>query len=139
MTLYKFVQLQDIVLEEGKRDIQKIEHYVEGRLANPHTTHPIADSTPTPQIPGHKTITVGTPQFRTDVAHPVAIPHLPELPQAVHTASTTMPFHQLDCPHGDLMTFWKHTTDADRDYVTPFAKAGPEVKYVTFEPGNSCK
>lgn len=34
------------------------------------------------------------------------------------------------------MTFWKHTTAADRDYVTPFAKTGPEAKYVTFEPGS---
>jgi hypothetical protein len=54
---------------------------------------------------------------------------LPELP------AQDMPFHHLDCPNGDLMTFWKRTTAADKEYVTPFANSGPAVKYVTFEPG----
>ena len=102
----------------------------------PHTSQPIAAPTSTAQqVSARKQITVGTPQFISNPTDPVTIPHLPELPHATNIASTTMPFHQLDCPHGDLMTFWKHTTDADRDYVTPFSKAGSEVKYVTFEPG----
>lgn len=43
--------------------------------------------------------------------------------------------HELLCPHGSLVKFWKSTTPQDMAYVSPFAIAGAEAKYVTFEPG----
>jgi hypothetical protein len=45
------------------------------------------------------------------------------------------PVHQLSCPHGELMTFWKPCTKSDINYVSPFKDYGPKDKYVTFEPG----
>ncbi|KAJ1422622.1 GDP-fucose protein O-fucosyltransferase-domain-containing protein [Ochromonadaceae sp. CCMP2298] len=30
------------------------------------------------------------------------------------------PYHALTCPHGDLLSFWSKTTEADRLYVTPY-------------------
>jgi hypothetical protein len=46
-------------------------------------------------------------------------------------------YHKLECPNADMLAFWKPATKADLDYKTPFANAGPEVKYVTFEPGEN--
>ena len=46
------------------------------------------------------------------------------------------PLHALDCPHAELVTFWKKTTYADLHYKSPFKDFGPANKYVTFEPGN---
>lgn len=43
--------------------------------------------------------------------------------------------HSLDCPHAELLKFWKPPTVADLKYKSPFADHGPKVKYVTFEPG----
>jgi hypothetical protein len=45
------------------------------------------------------------------------------------------PSHELLCPHASLVQFWKPTTPADMAYVSPFAIAGAEPRYVTFEPG----
>ena len=46
-----------------------------------------------------------------------------------------LPYHQLSCPHGDLLTFWKRCKLEDMEHVSPFEAAGPPNKYVTFEPG----
>eukprot|EP01038_Epipyxis_sp_PR26KG_P012435 gene12435-16679_t len=43
-------------------------------------------------------------------------------------------YHQLKCPHGKILTFWKKLMLKDENYRTPFADYGPAVKYVTFEP-----
>ena len=42
--------------------------------------------------------------------------------------------HQLDCPHGHLLEFWKPATARDMRYRTPYADSGLREKYVTFEP-----
>ena len=42
--------------------------------------------------------------------------------------------HQLDCPHGHLLEFWKPATVQDMRYRTPYADSGLLDKYVTFEP-----
>mmetsp|Transcript_6259 Transcript_6259/g.9354 ORF Transcript_6259/g.9354 Transcript_6259/m.9354 type:complete len:451 (-) Transcript_6259:1628-2980(-) len=44
------------------------------------------------------------------------------------------PLHELDCPHAELVTFWKKTTKADLQYKSPYNDFGPAKKYVTFEP-----
>lgn len=44
-------------------------------------------------------------------------------------------YHELHCPHGDLLTFWRRETEADLQFVSPFLHTGPQDKYVTFEPG----
>lgn len=41
--------------------------------------------------------------------------------------------HKLTCQHADLVTFWKPTSVADMEYISPFAVTGLD-KYVTFEP-----
>jgi hypothetical protein len=43
--------------------------------------------------------------------------------------------HKLDCPHADLVQFWKAPTKADLEYESPYKNYGPTPKYVTFEPG----
>lgn len=43
--------------------------------------------------------------------------------------------HQLTCPHGELLQFWKPLTQRDLDFETPFAHKGPGTKYIIFEPG----
>lgn len=43
-------------------------------------------------------------------------------------------FHSLTCPHGELLQFWKPTTEEDWAYRTPYEEKG-RTKYVTFEPG----
>lgn len=43
-------------------------------------------------------------------------------------------WHHLQCPHRELVTFWKDPTPADLAYVTPYADAAGDEKYVTFEP-----
>lgn len=44
-------------------------------------------------------------------------------------------FHELQCPHKELVTFWKRASKSDLDYITPYSE-GPNAppKYVTFEP-----
>ena len=44
------------------------------------------------------------------------------------------PLCHLECPHGDLLTFWRKPSPADERYVSPYNAVGPPVKYVTFEP-----
>ena len=46
-----------------------------------------------------------------------------------------LPYHELSCPNGDLLTFWKRCTLQDMEHVSPFETVGPANKYVTFEPG----
>lgn len=110
-------------MEKGKSDIAKLENYVAekagGRGANP-TAGQTAAKEP-------RKYTVGAAILHTSENQPQPVP--------AATAATTMPYHQLSCPHGDLLTFWQRTTEADRHYVSPFLHHGPEVKYVTFEPG----
>lgn len=43
--------------------------------------------------------------------------------------------HQLTCPHGELLQFWKPLTQRDLDFETPYTYKGPGTKYVIFEPG----
>ena len=76
------------------------------------------------------------------VAVPTAIASsiTPVQTQAVTTTTIPvkaqhLPSHELLCPHASLVKFWKPTTPADLAYVSPFAIAGAEAKYVTFEPG----
>ena len=42
--------------------------------------------------------------------------------------------HTLTCPHAAKMTFWEKPRRHDLEWVSPFEKVGPSVKYVTFEP-----
>jgi hypothetical protein len=70
----------------------------------------------------------------------VAINVVPDPTLAVTTATIPvkaehLPSHELLCPHASLVQFWKPTTPADMAYVSPFAIAGAEPRYVTFEPG----
>ena len=112
-------------MEVGKRDIEQIEKYVTVNRQAPHTNHPTAAPTTAPK-------NLRTPIEPIILKLP-SIPSLPELP------SEELPVHHLDCPHGELLTFWQRTTAADSQYVTPYANSGPAVKYVTFEPGTpSC-
>ena len=76
------------------------------------------------------------------VAVPTAIASsiTPVQTQAVTTTTIPvkaqhLPSHELLCPHASLVKFWKPTTPADLAYVSPFAIAGAEARYVTFEPG----
>lgn len=75
--------------------------------------------------------------LRGPVKVPPAVPDHPD-PDTIHsgaTMGTTIPYHELSCPHGELLTFWQRTTAADQQYESPFLHSGPPVKYVTFEPG----
>jgi hypothetical protein len=111
--------VQENIVEEGKRDIVKIESYVADKAGiqyvNPQPTQPQAQE--------QRQYAVGEIKLQ------------PEEPAVAAIATPTLPFHQLKCPDGDLLTFWKQTTEADRKYVSPYANHGPKVKYVTFEPG----
>lgn len=42
--------------------------------------------------------------------------------------------HKLECPHADLVTFWRPMTTRDYEYKNPFKIEGEEEKYCTFEP-----
>jgi hypothetical protein len=44
-------------------------------------------------------------------------------------------FHSLQCPHSELMEFWKPVTVEDAAYKSPYAVENGETKYVIFEPG----
>jgi hypothetical protein len=44
-------------------------------------------------------------------------------------------FHSLQCPHSELMEFWKPVTAEDTAYKSPYAEEGADTKYVIFEPG----
>lgn len=49
-------------------------------------------------------------------------------------------YEKLDCPGGDLVSYWRKTTQQDMDYVTPYSGASGKTrqtlrdKYITFEP-----
>eukprot|EP01032_Pedospumella_encystans_P026070 gene26070-29448_t len=103
------------IIDAGAEDLKKLEDLVGRSPREVHTYLPTLEPTHTP-------IVLKVKQPKAEIDHPVA------------TASTTKPFHHLDCPNGDLMTFWQRTTDADAKYVSPFLHHGPPVKYVTFEP-----
>ena len=63
--------------------------------------------------------------------------HLPNFAMPPTTSPTTEPialYHDMDCPHGELLQFWKPATLRDMRYKTPYAVEGMD-KYVTFEPG----
>ena len=108
---------QKRIIDVGVEDLKKLEDIVGRSPREVHTYLPTLEPTHTP-------IVLKVKQPKEEIAHPVA------------TAGTTKPFHHLDCPNGDLMTFWQRTTDADAKYVSPYLHHGPAVKYVTFEPGN---
>jgi hypothetical protein len=115
------LSFQENIVEAGKPHAEELGKYVTVNRQAPHTNHPTAAPTT-------------APKHLRKVIEPIvlklpAIPALPELP------AQEIPFHNLDCPNGDLLTFWKRTTAADKEYVTPYAKSGPALKYVTFEPG----
>jgi hypothetical protein len=62
----------------------------------------------------------------------------PTTPTAGPTPEPLSLKHELQCPHGDLLQFWKPPTAADLRYKTPYEEApGQREKYVTFEPGGS--
>jgi hypothetical protein len=141
--LTKHCLLQENSVEVGKRDIMELERLVVPNAGNFHTAHPIAPPTTVPEGRKYSVGNVQLPaqkqQHNPQPQQPPTVPViLPGRSQATSTVAAA-PFHQLTCPDGDLLSFWKRTTDADRAYVTPFANSGPEEKYVTFEPGKLFK
>lgn len=81
-----------------------------------------------------------------DDAFPIDTPHLDNTKQghvkeeslvAAEIGALTTPHrtpaHVLNCPHADLVTFWKAPIEADLKFQNPFKTN--IVKYVTFEPG----
>ena len=94
-----------------------------------HTSLPTVSPTHTPII-----LHIAQKAPAVDLPN-LSIPSVVDEPHAVATAGTTMPYHHLDCPHGELLTFWQRTTEADQKYESPYLHTGPAVKYVTFEPG----
>ena len=53
--------------------------------------------------------------------------------RSISSSSAQRISHDLDCPHSDLVKFWRPPTEADLAYKTPFYTEGV-IKYVTFEP-----
>lgn len=56
----------------------------------------------------------------------------------VSALDVTQFHHNLQCPKAsgsaEMLQFWKQPTLSDLMYESPFAKVGPAIKYVTFEP-----
>lgn len=105
---------------------------------------PTSQSTPVPSDP-HQTDTPQVLQItetqkikNISLTHedlePHHLLHLQIQPEIVG-GNRAAPVHVLDCPHGELLTFWRPPTIADLEYETPYKKYGPAEKYVTFEPG----
>lgn len=59
----------------------------------------------------------------------------PDIDTSIELRPEDFKNHELTCPHGDLVTFWKKPTASDLRYRTPYLKHPPRIKYVTFEPG----
>ncbi len=51
-----------------------------------------------------------------------------------------MNIENLDCPHSSLVSYWRETSDQDKNFVSPFktdnknANSKITDKYITFEP-----
>lgn len=67
--------------------------------------------------------------------HDIPLVELAE--ERIQSSLPTIPFHNLNCPHGELLTFWQHETNEDKAYKTPYENTESSIKYVTFEPGNN--